>query len=533
MTKIYKDKKMKLGIAKGINTLADTVKTTLGPKGKTVIIKDPFGEITTTKDGVTVAKAIELKDPIQAIGAELVKDIAIKTNTLVGDGTTTATVITQAIFNKGLAITESENDTSQLIKGINQAKNDVLQNIKDKRVIIEGVEDLRLKSIALTSSNNDEMIANTIIDIYEKLGKNAVITAKKSNTTETYYEVIKGMQFDRGFLSPYCVTDEVKMLSELKEGAYILFYDGKLNDYETIQDFLNFTRLKSKPLVVIAEDVAGSALIGLMMNHGKHVAQSAVVLSPGFGKKRVERLHDMAILTDGIVMLPDNKEDHSVEEFLGFAEEIIISPTHTTIIDGKGSKEALNKRVSFLKEKIKFNSGNTYELGILQERLGKLESGVAVINIATYSLQETGEILDRVEDCKSAVKAAITDGIVIGGGNALYKTAKILQRLHTNSPNAFDKGYNALLEAIKEPCKQILINAEYCISKIEDEFNFADDYGFDVTTGEYVDMFQANIVDPYLVIESALNAATSITTLLLNSSHVIISEDDTTIKNFQ
>lgn len=522
------------GIQRGINKLADTVKDTLGPMGNTVVIKNAFGEITITKDGVSVAEEIFLEDPIESIGAELVKNVSLKANNLAGDGTTTATVLSQAIYNIGVRQIALGNKPLEFKKGMKIASIDVLKYLKGKAVEVT-TDSPELKSIAMVSSNGDEDIAQTVTDVYKELGINAVISTIQGDGIETTVNIVKGMQFDRGYLSPYCITDKVKMKADY-ENPFIFLFDGKISEFKDIFPVVEYAGSKARPLIIVAENVQDSALRGLVVNHAGGNVRSAIVMSPGYGKKRSERLHDMAVLFGAEVFDADSDMSEFNPDHLGEVDRAEITNTDTAFIGGKGSEEKIAERARFIQSQIEHYKGNKYEVDILEERLGKLTSGVAVIKVGALSREEGKELLDRVEDCKHAVRAALSEGVVNGGGIALLEASNYLQNkeFKPEISDSLKAGYKALLQAIKMPFKQILINAGEIPEVIEAKlYEHPDQQGYDVKLGKYVySMMEAGIIDPFKVVRIALESSVSIVGTLLTSNYAVINKDDTTTTQF-
>lgn len=526
--KLIEGKELREGIQNGINKLANTVKDTLGPMGNTVIIRDAFGINVITKDGVSVAEEIELEDAVENMGAELVKEVAKKANTLAGDGTTTATVLAQAIYNEGVKQIELGAKPLDFKKGMKQASIDILKHIEGKVKEVT-VEDPEIKSVALISSNGDEEVASMITDIYSKLGKDAVISVVESNGMKTEYNIVQGMQFDRGYMSPYCVTDKVKMKADFVN-PFIYLYDGTISEFKTLHPAMEYAGKQARPLIIVAENVQDSALRGLVINHASGNIQSAVVTSPGYGNKRVERLRDMAALFGAQVFDKDNEDQFEISD-LGEMEKAEITNKDTAFIDGKGDADIISKRIAHIVSQLEFYKGNSYETQILEERLGKISSGVAMIKVGAMSREEGKELLDRVDDCKFAVKAALLEGVVDGGGIALYKASNSVSRQNKGT-ESYISGYKTLLEAIKVPFRQIVINAGESPEVIESRFSKTKQ-GYDVKNGVYVEtMLESGIIDPFKVIRIALESAVSIVGTLLTSNYAVINKSDVTVQKF-
>lgn len=531
---IVKDEEFRRGIQKGIDKLANTVKSTLGPMGKTVVIKDAFGEIKVTKDGVSVAEEIYLDDnTIESIGAELVKNVSLKANNLAGDGTTTATVLAQAIYNAGVKQLAFDAQAGEFTQGVKIASIDILKYLEGikKEVSIDSDE---LKAVAMVSSNGDEEIAETITEIYKNLGIHAVISVVQGGV-KTEMNMVKGMQFDRGYLSPYCITDKIKSKADL-ENPFVLLYDGKISQFKQIHGAVQHAGSKARPLIIVAEDVQDSALRGLAVNHAANNVMSAIVMSPGYGNKRLERLRDMAALFGAEVMDKDSNPDEFNPESLGEMVRAEITSRDTAFVGGAGDEDSINDRIRFIQSQLEHHKGNKYEVDILEERLGKLSSGVAMIKVGAASKEEGKELLDRVEDCKHAVRAALSEGIVDGGGMALYYASNHLQTKEFKSdiPESVVAGYKALLEAVKEPFKQILRNAGETPEVIETNLNYkTKSTGYNVKKREYVEtMTKAGVIDPFKVVRIALESSVSIVGTLLTSDYAVINKNDSTTTQF-
>lgn len=531
---IIKGEEYQKRLSKGINDTANAIKDTLGPLGRTVTIVNPFGEIVITKDGVSVAESIEM-DPEkpESIGSNMVKEVAIKTNNLAGDGTTSASVLTQALYNKGAQKVGLGFKPNLIKKGMKSALVDVLREVEAQKKEVKQGE--MVKFVAKVSSNGDEKLAETISNIYEELGVNAVISISQGSKSYPEVNIVEGMQFDRGYLSPYSVTNKVKMKVDFQD-ALIFIYDGKINRAKTILPLLEQCSSQDKPLVIIAEDVQETALAALQVNHLRGFLQSAVVMSPGYGNKRSQRLQDMAVLFDAIVYNKESEWENFSIEHLGRCEKVEITSTDTALIGGAGVKEAIEKRVGFIKEQLAHHEGNKYEVDILEERLGKLSGGVASLKIGAFSKEEGKEILDRAEDCKNAVKAALLEGIVPGGGVALLNASNILMAKSFKSDLKEDikQGYLVVLEAVREPFRQILTNASLKVDLIEDGLKIGSDYkGYDVLKEEFTkDMESLGIIDPYKVVRVGLESSVSVVSTLLTSNFAVINKADSTTTKF-
>lgn len=531
--KIVSKEEFRSQVKAGIDILADAVRDTMGPMGNTVVIKDPFGQIKITKDGVSVAKEIDLADPVQSIGSELVKEVALKANNLAGDGTTAATVLAQAIYaqgNKHISLGENALDFK---RGLNSALVDVLKIVKKNKFDLT-TESPELKQVAMVSSNGDEAVSETVTKVFKELGVNAVVSVVLGDGIETTVNIVKGMQFDRGYLSPYCITDPVKMKAEYSD-PLILLYDGKISEFREIGGALEYAVGQGKPLIIVAEDVQDSALRGLVQNRMQGQIKSAVVVSPGYGNKRSERLHDMAFLFGGEVMSKESNMKTSFNpDCLGTCERAEITRKDSAFIGGNGLESVIQERIDFINQQITQFEGNKYETDILKERLGKLSGGVAMIKVGAYSTEEAQELLDRVEDCKHAVRAALEEGIVEGGGFALLNASVQLRAkaLKPDLPSGIKAGYLSLLEAIQAPMKRILLNGniipEVILKSLSDEAR-----GYDVKKGIFLkDMVSGGIIDPFKVTRISLESAVSIVGTLLTSNYAIVAKDDITTTNF-
>jgi chaperonin GroEL len=538
--KIIKDKEFRDGIGRGIDMLADAVKDTLGPKGNTVVLKNAFGELTTTKDGVSVAEEIQLDtESIEAIGAELVKNVALKANNLAGDGTTTATVLAQAIYHSGVKAIELGAFAGDFKRGIKSASLDVLSFIKGMKQDVD-TNSKELRSVAMVSSNGDAAIADTITDIYEKLGVHGVISVVQGTGVETEVNMIQGMQFDRGFLSPYSVTDKIKMRVDF-DNPYVFIYDGKISQFKQIYQAVEYAGSKNRPIVFVAEDVNESALRGLAVNHQRGNVMSTVVMAPGYGNKRVQRLEDMAILfggklvTDDMINSDEGLDTNFNPTWLGEMERAEITNKDTAFIGGAGDPKEIQARADFIISQLDHFKGNKYEVDILETRLGKLTSGVAMIKVGAVSKEEGKELLDRVEDCKHAVRAALQEGVVTGGGHALLAASIMLESktFKSDVPSGIKAGYMSLLEAIKAPYNQILLNAGLNPDVITLKGSVAEQ-AYNVRTEEWVDSLQEDgVIDPFKVVRIALESSVSIVGTLLTSNYAVIAKDDVAATTFR
>lgn len=502
----------------GIKQLNDAVKVTMGPKGRNVLIQKSYGAPSITKDGVSVAKEIELKDPIANMGAQLVKEVASKTADAAGDGTTTATVLAYSIFKEGLRNITAGANPIEVKRGMDKATTAIIEELKKMSKAIKGKKEIA--QVATISANSDENIGNLIAEAMEKVGKDGVITVEEAKGINDELNVVEGMQFDRGYLSPYFVTNSDKMTIDL-DNPYVLLTDKKITSMKDILPLLESTMKSGKPLLIIAEDIEGEALTTLVVNKLRGVLNVAAVKAPGFGDRRKEMLKDIAILTGGNVIseeLGSTLESASIED-LGQASRVSIDKDNTTIVDGKGKKDDVKSRIAQIKAQIETTTSD-YDKEKLQERLAKLSGGVAVIKVGAASEVEMKEKKDRVDDALSATKAAVEEGIVVGGGVALIR-AGINVKLKLDGDEAI--GYDIIKRAIKAPLKQIAQNAGFDEGVVVNEIEKSSkaSYGFDAAKGEYVDMFDKGIIDPLKVERIALQNAVSVSSLLLTTEATI------------
>lgn len=501
----------------GVKQLNDAVKVTMGPKGRNVLIQKSYGAPTITKDGVSVAKEIELADPIANMGAQLVKEVASKTADAAGDGTTTATVLAYSVFKEGLRNITAGANPIAVKKGMDKAAEAITEELKKASKKIGGKSEIA--QIATISANSDERIGALIAEAMEKVGKDGVITVEEAKGINDELSVVEGMQFDRGYLSPYFVTNTDKMTTQL-ENVYVLLTDKKISSMKDILPLLEGTMKSGKPLLIIAEDIEGEALTTLVLNKLRGVLNVAAVKAPGFGDRRKEMLKDIAILTGGQVIseeLGKTLEGAQVED-LGQASRIVIDKDNTTIVGGSGSSKEVQGRVTQIKSQIEETTSD-YDKEKLQERLAKLSGGVAVIKVGAASEVEMKEKKDRVDDALSATKAAVEEGIVIGGGAALIRAA---QKVNLSLTGDELIGYEIIKRAIKAPLAQIALNAGFDSGVVVNEVqNQKDAVGFDASTGKYVDMFEAGIIDPLKVARVALQNAVSVSSLLLTTEATI------------
>ena len=506
-------------IKRGVDTLTEAVKVTLGPKGRNVILDKKFGAPTVTKDGVTVAKEIELEDPYENMGAQMVKEVASKTSDVAGDGTTTATILAQAIYREGLKNVSAGHNPMALKRGIEKAVIAVVDNLKEQsREIAEKDE---IAQVASTSANNDMAIGNLIADAMEKVGKDGVITVEEAKSLDTALEVVEGMQFDRGYLSPYFVTDADRMEAEL-EDAYILIHEKKISALKDLVPVLEKVAQQGKPILIIAEDVEGEALATLVVNKIRGGIKGAAVKAPGYGDRRKAMLDDIAVLTNGRVISEDlgiKLENISVND-LGTAKRIIIDKDNTTIIEGGGSSEAIQGRISQIRKQIE-DTTSDYDQEKLQERLAKLAGGVAIINVGAATEIEMKEKKARVEDAMHATRAAVEEGVLPGGGVALVRAIDVLDSLETD--DATEKvGVSIVRRALEEPLRQIARNAgqedSVVIAKVKEK---GGNIGYDALRDEYSDMYEAGAIDPTKVVRVALQNASSVAALLITTEALV------------
>lgn len=511
-------------IKKGVDVLADAVKVTLGPKGRNVILDKKFGAPTVTKDGVSVAKEIELKEPIENMGAQLVKEVASKTADDAGDGTTTATVLTQAIFGHGIKNVAAGANPMDLKRGIDKAVGVIVENLKSQSKEIKTNDEI--SQVATVSANNDEEVGKMIADAMDKVGKDGVITVEEAKGTETEVKTVEGMQFDRGYLSPYFVTNTDKMEAEL-ESPYILIYDKKISNMKELLPILEATAQTGKPLLIIAEDVEGEALATLVVNKIRGSLKIAAVKAPGFGDRRKAMLEDIAILTGGTVISEERgyKLENATIDYLGTAEKVNIDKDNTTVVNGAGKTEDIEGRVNQIKQQIE-NTTSDYDKEKLQERLAKLSGGVAILYIGAATEVEMKEKKDRVDDALHATRAAVQEGIVAGGGVALIRAIAALDKLNLDNEDQ-NTGVAIVKSAIQAPLRTIVENAGGEASVVVNEIVAGkDDYGFNAASGEYVNMFKAGIIDPTKVTRLALENAASIASLLLTTECVVADEPE-------
>ena len=509
------------GLKRGVDALANAVKVTLGPKGRNVTISKSFGGPAVTKDGVTVAKEIELKDPLENMGAQMVKEVASKTNDLAGDGTTTATVLAQAIVKEGLKNVAAGANPMDLKRGIDKAVETIVEDLAKQAKTVGDSTD-KIKQVAAISANNDESIGDLIAQAFEKVGKEGVITVEEAKGTDTYVDVVEGMQFDRGYLSPYFVTDSEKMTAEL-ESPYILLFDKKISSMKDLLPVLEPVAQSGKPLLIIAEDVDGEALATLVVNKLRGSLRIAAVKAPGFGDRRKAMLEDIAILTGGTVIAEERgfTLENATIDMLGTAEKVSIDKDNTTIVNGAGNADDIAARVNQIKAQIETTTSD-YDKEKLQERLAKLAGGVAVLYVGAASEVEMKEKKDRVDDALHATRAAVEEGIVAGGGVALVRAKAALSSIKaTNADEA--TGIQIVERAIEAPLRTIVENAggegSVVVSKV---IEGKKDFGYDAKTEKYVNMLEAGIIDPKKVTRVALENAASVAGMILTTECALV-----------
>ncbi len=508
-------------LKKGVDKLAEAVKVTLGPKGRNVVIDRKFGSPTITKDGVTVAKEVELEDPIENMGAQMVKEVATKTSDLAGDGTTTATVLAQAIFREGLKNVTAGANPMSLKRGIDKAVEKVIEELRSISVETAGKKEIA--QVGTISANNDEEIGSLIADAMEKVGKDGVITVEAAKGLDTTLETVEGMQFDRGYLSPYFVTDPDRMEAAL-EDAMILIHDKKISAMKDLLPVLEKVAQTGKPLLIIAEDIEGEALATLVVNKLRGTLKVAAVKAPGFGDRRKAMLQDLAVLTGGQVISEDVgfKLENAVLSDLGRAKRIVIDKDNTTVVDGGGTDEGIQGRIKEIRAAID-KSTSDYDSEKLQERLAKLSGGVAVINVGAATETEMKEKKARVEDALHATRAAVEEGIVPGGGVALLRAQSALKGLKFDDADE-NVGVRIVERALEEPIRQIVQNAgaegSIVVAKVREQKNKS--FGYNARTDSYEDLVAAGVIDPTKVTRTALQNAASIAGLLLTTEAVVV-----------
>ncbi|MCU0285485.1 MAG: chaperonin GroEL [Acidobacteria bacterium] len=505
-------------ILRGIDKLADTVKATLGPRGRNIILEKKFGAPTITKDGVTVAKEIELQDPLENMGAQMVKEVASKTSDVAGDGTTTATVLAQNIYKEGLKMVAAGANPTLIKKGIDMG---VLEVNKELAELSQQVTGKMIAQVGAISANNDISIGDIIAQAMEKVGKDGVITVEDGKSLDTVLDFVEGMQFDRGFLSPYFVNDADRMVAEL-EDAFLLLYDKKLSNLREMLPLLEQVAKSSRPMLIIAEDIEGEALATLVFNKIRGILNIVAVKAPGFGDRRKAMLEDIAILTGGQVISEElgMKLEKVTIELLGTAKKIVVDKDNTTIVEGSGTEKNIKARISQIKKQIE-DTTSDYDKEKLQERLAKLAGGVAVIRVGAATETELKEKKARVEDAMHATKAAVQEGIVPGGGIALLKSINALKKMKMEGDLQF--GINILIKALESPLRQIAVNAGFegatIIEKVKNSKSKY--FGFDALNEKYTDMIADGIIDPTKVVRIALQNAASVAGLLLTTEGLV------------
>lgn len=517
-------------VKKGIDTLANAVKVTLGPKGRNVILEKKYGVSTITKDGVSVAKEIELEDPIENIGAQMVKNVASKTADVAGDGTTTATILAQSIYADGLRNVTAGANPMELKKGIDKATSQVIAHLRTQSEMIDIKSD-KLRQVATISANNDEEIGKLIADAFGKVGKEGVITVEESKNTDTYVSVVEGMQFDRGYLSPYFVTNPDKMQAEL-ENPYILVYDKKITLMRDILPVLEATSRSGRPLLLIAEDIDGEALATLVVNKLRGSLQVAAVKAPGFGDRRKEILQDISVLTGATFI--SEEQGYKLQEatigHLGTAASVLINKDATTIVDGAGDKTQIKARIGQIKAQIE-SATSSYDKEKLRERMAKLGGGVAVLHVGAATEVEMKEKKDRVDDALHATRAAIEEGIVPGGGTAFVRAIEALKDLPSGN-EAEKAGIGIIRRALAAPLRQIVRNAglegDVVVQKVAEGTK---DYGFNARIEQYENLLESGVIDPTKVARTALEHAASVAGMLLTTECIVAEIPEETIKS--
>ncbi len=512
-------------LKRGVDQLANAVKVTLGPKGRNVVIDKKFGAPTITKDGVTVAKEVELSDPIENMGAQMVREVASKTSDVAGDGTTTATILAQAIVREGLKNVTAGANPMDLKRGIDLAVKKVVEGLVELHQEV-GSDKEKIAQVGMISANNDRAIGDLIADAMDKVGKDGVITVEEAKGTETTLEVVEGMQFDRGYLSPYFVTDAERMESVL-ETPYILIYDKKISAMKDLLPILEKIAQAGKSLLIIAEELEGEALATLVVNKLRGTLRVSAVKAPGFGDRRKAMLEDIAVLTGGQVISEEKgyKLENATLAYLGTAERITIDKDNTTIVQGAGKKDDIKKRINEIKQQVEKTTSD-YDKEKLQERLAKLSGGVAVLKIGASTEVEMKEKKARVEDALHATRAAVEEGIIPGGGVAFIRIIKKLDEIKVDHIDQ-KTGVNIIRRALEEPLRQIATNAGFDGAVVVNEVrNGKDDYGFNAQTEKYENLLKAGVVDPTKVARIAIQNAASVAGLLLTTEATIVEKPE-------
>jgi chaperonin GroEL len=513
------DSEARTKIKKGVDKLANAVKVTLGPKGRNVILEKKFGAPTVTKDGVSVAKEIELEDAVENMGAQMVREVASKTSDVAGDGTTTATVLAQAIYREGLKNVTAGANPMDLKRGIDLAVTKVIEHLKSISKEVEGRNEIA--QVGSISANNDMTIGNLIADAMEKVGKDGVITVEEAKGTETGLEVVEGMQFDRGYLSPYFVTNTENMEAEL-EDPFILIHDKKISAMKDLLPVLEKVAQQGRSMLIIAEDLEGEALATLVVNKIRGTLKIAAVKAPGFGDRRKAMLEDIAVLTGGTVISEERgfKLENATVSYLGTAKKVVIDKDNTTLVEGAGKTEEIKKRINEIKAQIDKTTSD-YDKEKLQERLAKLSGGVAVLKIGASTEVEMKEKKARVEDALHATRAAVEEGIVAGGGVAFVRAIAILEKLQGTNPDQ-TIGIKIIMKALEEPLRQIVNNAgiegSVVLQKVREG---KDDFGFNAATEQYEKLIKSGVIDPTKVARTALENAASVAALLITTEAVV------------
>jgi chaperonin GroEL len=515
---IIRDEEARHKILNGVKRLADTVKLTLGPKGRNVVIDKKFGSPVITKDGVSVAKEIELEDPFENMGAQMVNEVASKTSDNAGDGTTTATVLALAIYREGLRNVTAGANPMDIKRGIDDAVKEIVPEIKAMAKPIKSKTEI--SQIGTISANHDSTIGDLIAEAMDKVGKDGVITVEEAKSMDTSLDIVEGMQFDRGYLSPYFVTDSERMEAVLENG-YILLHEKKISNMKDLLPVLEKTANSGKPLMIIAEEVEGEALATLVVNKLKGTLNVCAVKTPGFGDRRKDMLNDIAVLTGGSVITEDigvKLENVSLDD-LGQAKRITIDKKNTTLVEGNGKSSKIQSRVKQIRNQIE-DTTSDYDREKLKERLARLVGGVAIIKVGAATEIEMKEKKDRVEDALNATRAAVEEGIIAGGGVPLIRAAPALDSLKGN--HDYELGINIIRRSLEEPLRQIALNAgEEGTVVAEKVKEFKNNMGFDAKAGEYVDMIKSGVIDPAKVTRNALQNAASISSLLLTTEAMI------------
>ncbi|MDR3610729.1 MAG: chaperonin GroEL [Ignavibacteriaceae bacterium] len=513
------DSEARTKIKKGVDKLANAVKVTLGPKGRNVILEKKFGAPTVTKDGVSVAKEIELEDAVENMGAQMVREVASKTSDVAGDGTTTATVLAQAIYREGLKNVTAGANPMDLKRGIDIAVTKVIEHLKTISKEVEGRNEIA--QVGSISANNDKSIGDLIADAMEKVGKDGVITVEEAKGTDTGLEVVEGMQFDRGYLSPYFVTNTENMEAEL-EDPFILIHDKKISAMKDLLPVLEKVAQQGRSMLIIAEDLEGEALATLVVNKIRGTLKIAAVKAPGFGDRRKAMLEDIAVLTGGTVISEERgfKLENATVSYLGTAKKVVIDKDNTTIVEGAGKTEDIKKRISEIKAQVEKTTSD-YDKEKLQERLAKLSGGVAVLKIGASTEVEMKEKKARVEDALHATRAAVEEGIVAGGGVAFVRAIPVLEKLEGANPDQ-TIGIKIIMKALEEPLRQIVNNAgiegSVVLQKVKEG---KDDFGFNAATEQYEKLIKSGVIDPTKVTRTALENAASVAALLITTEAVV------------